>query len=200
MLAITNASPTIHPSPIRWQPVPSEQFERIKNVALGALVFLIELPIMDWLVRKVIDLMYLFNFDLSDGHKVVQLWDAAENLSHSFLNLAFKTAVLIYTVILGPVLEEWLFRDVLHNQLRTWFKNPDSPCNRIARIVGNGLIFGTVHLSPFRGWSNAPVFLVSFLLGTVFAALRETTGNRTASTTAHILHNADAMRYFLCEG
>lgn len=177
----------------------SEQLIRIKQVALGVLVFLVEVPITDWVMRKTVDLMVFFNFDLSDGHQIVQLWTVTEGFTLGLLNMTFKAAVFVYTIILGPILEEWLFRDLLHNNMRTWIKNPDSSCHKVVRVLLNGLIFGTVHLSPFRGWANAPIFLISFLLGTTFAALREVTGNTVASTTTHILHNGDAMLYFLTD-
>ncbi len=58
------------------------------------------------------------------------------------------------------------------------------------RVAVNGFLFGACHLSPFQGWTNIPVFIVTGVMGVVFTILREFTGDTLACSTAHILNNA----------
>jgi membrane protease YdiL (CAAX protease family) len=62
------------------------------------------------------------------------------------------------------------------------------------RILLNGILFGMLHTSYRQGWKmNVSAFAGTTFLGCIYAALREKTGDTTASTTAHILHNSFVM-------
>lgn len=178
----------------------AEAVQRIKNVALGVLTVMIEMPLLYIVETKVVDLMKSLALDLSKPQDILAIYNFTEKIKYKFISLVFKAALLGFIVFLGPILEESLFRDKLHNIMRNWFNNPDSITGKILRVGGNGLIFGACHLSPFQGWLNVPIFLVTFLLGCIFAGLREATGDLTACTTAHILHNGVSMFLFMCGG
>ena len=117
--------------------------------------------------------MTFYRFDLSSSQEIIQVWNATSNVPYAFLSIAFKTALLGYIVILGPMLEEYLFRDRLYEFMKNLTGEPNSVLSIVFRVVGNGFIFGLVHLSPFQGWTNVPIFVVTFAMGCIFAALRE---------------------------
>lgn len=178
----------------------TQTIQKIKNVAIGVLAVIIELPILTFVYHKVIDLMKSLACDVSKPQDIVAVFNFTNKIKYTFIAMAFKAALIGFIVIGGPIIEERLFRDKLHNIMRNWVHNPDSLKGKIIRVGGNGLIFGACHLSPFQGWANIPIFLVTFLLGCLFTALRESTGDLTACTTAHILHNGVTMIAFLCGG
>ncbi len=160
--------------------------DTVKSIALGILATLAISPIINYLTEKSFELMQQWGFDFSSAQEAVQILLALEPG-------VLKVAFIGYVIFLGPLIEEYLFRGLLYPLMQEWIGDPDSYLSKALCVLGNGLLFGAMHLSPFQGWTNLPVFLATFLLGCLFAALREYTGNITASTTSHILHNAAAI-------
>jgi membrane protease YdiL (CAAX protease family) len=138
----------------------------------------------------VVDLMVRWGFDLSPAQDIMAIWTAAACFP-SPLNIVLLTALVAFIVIIGPIIEEFVFRHLLHGCLEGITDNP------VLRVLANGVIFGAAHLSSAQGWKNVPIFLVTGLLGIVNSALREATGDIVSSSTAHILHNGTVMGFFL---
>jgi membrane protease YdiL (CAAX protease family) len=176
--------------PILKVPEPSKT-GTVTKVALGCVAFALGTPIVALLEKSVTGIMAHFNIKISESQEIIQIWNGISNLAFPLLTLVLKVALLAYIIFIGPVLEERLFRGSLHSWLE---KSSD---NSAARILANGFLFGAAHLSPFQGWANVPIFAVTSFGGCGLAALREQTGDITASTTAHILHNGAAMLAFL---
>ena len=83
--------------------------------------------------------------------------------------------LLLMVVVLAPLFEEFIFRGLLFNGMRTATRLP-------VAIVGSALVFGLVH-PPH---SFPPVFL----LGVVAAWLFHRTGLLWSSIAAHVTYNA----------
>jgi membrane protease YdiL (CAAX protease family) len=176
----------------------AEKLDTIKKVALGALVTAIELPALGAIYQGIIDLMSKLDLScIATDQDAFQLWSSFDHLPYQFIGQAFKAALLGYIVIGAPLIEEWLFRENLQTFMKEWVSDPETTYNTMIRVFGNGFIFGAAHLSPFQGWANIPIFFITFLMGCIYASLREATGDLTASTTAHMLHNGAAMCQFL---
>ena len=165
---------------------PPESKESIQKVALGILT-VIPLPAISMYISgKIYEIFTKFKIEVTSTQDVYQIWDSLGGVYPNFLSLALKTAFLGFVVIIGPVWEEFLFRECL-------FIDFDGPLGKMISITGNGFIFGLYHLSPFQGWANIPIFFATFALGVIFAAQRSATGDITASATTHILYNGFCM-------
>ncbi len=117
------------------------------------------------------------------------LYKYVEGISNEFLRRSLEISVTAYAVLLIPIVEEWLFRDVIHSKLEE--KIPGNGLSsRVLRVFASGAIFGAVHFGFAPGWMNILMFVVSAVTGVVFAVLREITGNRWAPTFAHVLNNS----------
>lgn len=104
-------------------------------------------------------------------------------------NKWMKLEAVCHISILGPVMEEFAFRGYFHNLLRSWFKDPDSPVNKVIRLVTNAFFFATAHLSVVQGATNLPIFVATFFMGLGFSAAREFTGSVFAPTFIHVFNN-----------
>ena len=161
--------------------------ETVAKVALGAFVFVSEISAM----------AYFFGLQIAEDQDIFQIWKHLGTISPNFLSIASKVALLGYVVLIGPVIEEFLFRGLFHEMILDSLGGPDSILSRVLAVFGDGFIFGLAHLSIAQGWANVPIFIGTFILGCIFASLREVTGDITASSTAHILHNGFVMGLFL---
>jgi membrane protease YdiL (CAAX protease family) len=180
----------------RAQTVPFYDF-KIRDIAIGVLTAVVKIPLFSLLEKGVVDLMKFLKFDLSSPQEAVQIWNSLQSVQalavKTLLNVAWKALFLMYVVLLGPLVEEYLFRGCLQTWMQNLFANPDSAASIALRIVGNGFTFGLCHLSPCQGWMNVPIFLCTMLAGCIYAALREYTGGTTASSVTHIMNNGIAM-------
>ena len=89
-------------------------------------------------------------------------------------------AVAIFSVTLGPLIEELLFRGFLYSLLRKHF-------GVLTAIIGTALPFGLVHLAQY-GYSWASGLLI-FMVGVVLAAVREKANSLAAGFLAHVAYN-----------
>lgn len=64
-----------------------------------------------------------------------------------------------------------------------------STWDKFITILKTSIIFGAMHLSPFQGLANIPIFIVISVIGFCFGLLAELTGDLWAPTTAHMLNN-----------
>ncbi|TKR25970.1 CPBP family intramembrane glutamic endopeptidase [Natronomonas salsuginis] len=96
----------------------------------------------------------------------------------------FFLALAVLSVILVAPVEELLFRGVIQGRLRGRF-GPRSA------IAGSSLLFGAMHLSNYTG-SVPPIVAGASLIaviGAVFGALYERTGNLAVPILVHAIYN-----------
>ena len=98
-------------------------------------------------------------------------------------NSAQNVILLIYVCLLGPVLEETLFRGLILQSLRPWG-------DKLAIIV-SGVLFGLMHMNLLQGIPAA-------LLGMFFAFVAVKTGSIVPTVLLHILYNSTTMILALC--
>lgn len=87
--------------------------------------------------------------------------------------------VIIMGVIIAPVIEETFFRGILYGALRGWMRV-------WAAAALSAVIFAVGHPLP-------AYFLPIFVLGVVFALVRERTGSLIPSMIAHCIQNSAAI-------
>jgi membrane protease YdiL (CAAX protease family) len=173
-----------------WHIEPLCEFNStISRVALGALAWVVELPIVVFVTDRVVSFMESRGIEFTAKQDVVAIYNSLNSIT-------LKVALLAYAVILGPILEEYLFRHMLQGATR-WIQGSDDLIARVIRVLVNALIFAAMHLSSAQGYTNIPIFAATFILGCVFATVREVSGDIVASSTTHILHNGTAMAQLL---
>lgn len=89
-------------------------------------------------------------------------------------------AVAIFSVTLGPLMEELLFRGFLFSLLRRRF-------GALAAIIGTAIPFGAIHLAQY-GYSWASGILL-FIVGVVLATVREKANSLAAGFLVHVAYN-----------
>jgi uncharacterized protein len=89
-------------------------------------------------------------------------------------------AITVFSVTLGPLMEELLFRGFLYPLLRKHF-------GVLTAILGTALPFGLVHLSQY-GYSWASGVLI-FMVGVVLATVREKANSLAAGFLVHVAYN-----------
>jgi len=89
-------------------------------------------------------------------------------------------AIAIFSVTLGPLIEELLFRGFLYSLLRKHF-------GVLTAIIGTALPFGLVHLAQY-GYSWASGLLI-FMVGVVLATVREKANSLAAGFLVHVAYN-----------
>ncbi len=178
------------PEDPEWHIEPLCEFNStISKVAFGALVWIAEVPVIEFLENRIVDLMKTFGMERTADQEIIAIWKG-------FDAILLKIALLVYIVILGPILEEYVFRNLLQGATR-WVQGSDDLMARVIRVLANGVCFGACHLSPAQGYTNIPIFAATFIMGCIFATMREVSGDIVASSTTHILHNGTAMAQFL---
>lgn len=164
----------------------------IKKVVVGIFATIIEIPVVGLIITGVVTVLDYFKCDLSNPQDIERIWDNLDAPS-KFARIAMKTALFGYIVILGPILEEFVFRIILHRILEeycTLFNiDTNSTQNKTLRILLNGLIFGFMHLSDEQGWSNVIIFISTFLSGCLYDYLREVSDSILPSTAGHMFNN-----------
>ena len=89
-------------------------------------------------------------------------------------------AIAVFSVTLGPLIEELLFRGFLYSLLRKHF-------GVLTAIIGTALPFGLVHLAQY-GYSWASGLLI-FVVGVVLATVREKANSLAAGFLVHVAYN-----------
>ncbi len=102
-----------------------------------------------------------------------------------------RITAIFYVTILGPLIEEFTFREILQSQIFTRLQNASSTATqKIMRIFGNAVIFGLSHTQNGLGLYNIPIVINTIIAGAFYAYLRETTGDIASSFTAHAMNNS----------
>ncbi len=158
----------------------------ISTLMAGMLVFTF-LPFTHWLL-EINQKMQLPEFLGAVERWIKYSEDAAEKLTEAFLktdNLWGLFTNIFIVGVLAAVGEELLFRSVLINLFKSWFKNV-----HLAVFV-SALLFSAFHLQ-FYG------FLPRFMLGMLFGYLFVWSGTLWLPIIAHFLNNTSAVIvYFL---
>lgn len=94
--------------------------------------------------------------------------------------------------ILGPVLEEIVFRGFLQEKLRDiqvaiWgVEQADDTIHRVIRIAIQALLFGLCHYHPAQGLFNVYTIILAGAMGVYFGIQKEDTSNLWSSTAHHV--------------
>ena len=169
-------------------------FSRIKEIALGILFFVGEFFLLIKLspfIENISNNLKKINIKIDKNKQdAINLLEATNKCNSTIFRTFLKVVLVGYITILGPIIEEYLFRNRLYKWIRDKQPSPDSLISKISRIFINAICFGLCHFSPFQGWTNISIIMLTTFLGIVLSTLRELTPNIVASSTCHILHNA----------
>ena len=102
----------------------------------------------------------------------------------SMLRLNFSPALIAYIVFLGPLVEEYTFREYLPGVFRKIFKRRDQDIKDIIALIMANVLFSLAHM-PTDIYS----FLVYFSIGFVLVLVRFFTNNLKLSALVHIFWN-----------
>ena len=102
----------------------------------------------------------------------------------SMLRLNFSPALIAYIVFLGPLVEEYTFREYLPGVFRKIFKRRDQDVKDIIALIMANILFSLAHM-PTDIYS----FLVYFSIGFVLVLVRFFTNNLKLSGLVHIFWN-----------
>lgn len=136
------------------------------------------------------------------------------NLAHPYLvnKIFFSEAFvrvkpILWTVFLGPLCEEIIFRGIIYSSISKCYENDHGMRSALSAMVISTLMFSLWHFNNYifsgasllRGgpdliWTVLQA-LNAFFIGIMYAYLRYRTGNIFPSTAAHIAHNGGA--YFI---
>jgi len=170
-----------NPELIRELPSINDYFSKengLRNITLGLaawfpLEFLTEMLV--GLIEKIFILL---------GHPLSGVQDIGLLLSSGGLG---GLLWMFIGCIIAPVGEEIIFRGWLTDLLKE--SEDPSSWNRFVTAVKTNAIFGALHVSPFQGWFNIPIFAATFIMGMCFSLLKELTGSLWAPMTCHMAGN-----------
>lgn len=131
-----------------------------------------------------------------------------------FSRLGLRTKILISPVIcvLGPIIEEKMFRGDIQEKLKARFKAfnlnrgfSDSAANTAARIASvffGSILFGVIHFSnALLFWCNPYLFLpqvvAATIMGLLFGLAKEVTGDLHMPHGMHIGNNTFAWAHYI---
>ena len=178
-------------------------YEANRSVAIGTLTALVSMPFLKIVNSSVIKVLGKAGKACNKEQDLVTLFKVLGKSSvEPLLKSALKGALVSCAIVIIPVIKETCFRGYLHNKLIKWQQSKlgTSRLNdlsvKVSRIFINGLLFGIFHISPFQGWANVPIFVVTGILGMIFTTLREYTGDAVGCSAAHIAYNTVALAHF----
>lgn len=149
-----------------------------KDIFLGIFCWLIAFPIVSF-VTSVIDILVLVIY------KVQKLPDqiAIEFIKSASTNPIYFSLAIIMIVIMAPIIEEFLFRGVLQNFLKVYFK-------RTYAIILTSIIFAFFHFSPQQKLSNFSILISLFVLSCFLSFLYEKQKSLISPIFLHATFNA----------
>ncbi len=100
---------------------------------------------------------------------------------------AVKVAFFAAFAFVIPHIEEFVFREVLHD---LFGGDVGDKIDKGFKILGNALLFALYHIPAMLPHVSLLLLLEIFILGIVLAALRTLTEGRIASTAAHVTYNS----------
>jgi membrane protease YdiL (CAAX protease family) len=145
--------------------------------------------------------------------KIITFLGTSTNFSDPFSDLGLVSKILLSPLvcIVGPVIEEISFREllqgVLKDKLNTFYISlnfSDSAANTASRVTSvffASVIFGLIHFSnALVFWCNPVLFLpqvvASTIMGLLFSLAREFSGELHMPIGMHIGNNTLAWAYF----
>ncbi len=180
-----------------------------KNPIMGALTSLASMPILSMVnqvMRKILEVPRgSYNEYLNEESIAIFREIFKEGLLKSDLSPLVKGVLkggfMAYFVVVKPICDEllfrrWIYQETLKWQVSLWGIGCLNDLSlKVSRIVINGLLFGAFCAlpfpSPFRGWDTTiSIFVLNGIMGVILTTLREFTDGTSASSTAHIVHNA----------
>lgn len=131
---------------------------------------------------------------------------SAANLPNPFSGFGLGSKILLapFICVIGPILEEKIFRgdlqDLLKDKLKSFYTNrgfSDSAANTAARVTSvffSSIIFGVIHFSnALCFWCNPVLFLpqviAATLMGFIFGFAKEFSGELSLPIGMHIGNN-----------
>lgn len=118
---------------------------------------------------------------------IVQFFPLEDNLSEEFYGLTHNFLGAFTISILGPILEEVMFRGAIQGYMMRRFRSP-----WIAIAIA-ALIFGIFHMNPVQ-------IAYAALLGVVFGWIYYRTGSLMYAIVGHVLNNSVATLLMICFG
>lgn len=110
----------------------------------------------------------------------VQWFPLENNLSDVFSGLSNNVLGILTLAVLGPLLEEVLFRGAIQGMLMRFFGRP------WPAIIVAALIFGVSHMNPVQ-------IVYATLLGIIFGWIYYRTGSLLSVIVGHVLNNSLAV-------
>lgn len=98
-------------------------------------------------------------------------------------NVKISFLKIITTSIIGPILEEFIYRGILYNKLKEFNSNRTS-------IIISSVIFGLIHINPIK-------IIYTFILGIILAKIYEMKKTLKAPIITHISFNLTAILVML---
>jgi len=171
----------------------------VAKIAKGILGGLAQIPIINFIGDKICEIMTYFNFDMTDTQEAVRILMWIEGIESVLLRSAALATLTFYAVILGPIIEEVIFRGCIN----PWIKGKleengyDIANNSLHKALYwtlCGTAFGAAHFSPTQGWMNVPIIGALSAGGVILSMLKdEETSDITAPTAAHVTNNGLAI-------
>lgn len=176
----------------------------VTKIAKGILGGLVKFPVVNFIGDKICEIMTHFNFDMTDAQEAVQILMWIEGIQSAILRTAALAALTFYAVILGPIIEEVLFRGYVNPWIRgkleaNGYDVMNNSLHKALYWTLCGTAFGAAHFSTSQGWMNVPIIVALSVGGVILSALKdEETSDITAPTVAHMTNNGLALtNYFL---
>jgi membrane protease YdiL (CAAX protease family) len=160
------------------------------DLLLGAAGSTVSLTIGYGAQRYTQDLLENTGINLANSQSYFHIYDWLATVSSGLVRGILKATAVFSIVLLIPIIEEWVFRDLMYSWQEASNANGNRFASRAFRVISNAIVFGAFHFSPLLGWSNIPIIVVSTIAGFVFSLLRELTGDRWASVVAHSMNNS----------
>ncbi len=153
------------------------EFTYLYDAKIGFLSWFLAFPLV-LLTSQIIDLLLLVLFNIKE---------TPDQLAINYLKLVhnhpfyFGIAIIVI-VILAPVIEEFLFRGVLYNFLKNYFR-------RRYAIIINSLIFAFFHFSIAQSYANFNIVISLFVLACFLNYLYERQQSLIAPIVLHATFN-----------
>jgi membrane protease YdiL (CAAX protease family) len=146
--------------------------------------------------------------------KIVKFFGVSAILPDPFmgLDLGFKILLTPFVCVMGPIVEEKVFRgdlqDVLKKKLNSFYMNlgfsesGSNTASRVTSVFFASLIFGLVHLTnAIVFWCNPVLFLpqvvAATIMGLVFGLAKEFSGQLHMPIGMHSGNNTLAWAYYI---
>lgn len=127
-----------------------------------------------FLLSYLVDLAFGFKAETSQNQEAIEM----------MLKVSFSPALIAYMVVLGPLIEEFTFREYLPGLLRRIFKRRDQDFKDIISLILANVVFTLMH-TPTDLYS----FLAYFSIGLVLVLIRHFTNSLKLSGLVHMLWN-----------